>query len=53
MPDQKEIRNAQRLARTIASDILLYNREKVERGIKEEKGKEEREAEVERKRKFL
>ena len=36
MPEAKEIRAAQRLARTIASDILLYNREKVERGIRED-----------------
>jgi hypothetical protein len=34
MADQKQIRAAQRLAKTIASDILLYNREKVEQGIK-------------------
>lgn len=30
----EKINAAQRLARTIASDILLYNREKVEQGIK-------------------
>ena len=36
MPENREIRTAQRLARTIASDILLYNREKVERGIRED-----------------
>ena len=33
MASEKEIRAAQRLARTIASDILLYNRDKVEKGI--------------------
>lgn len=32
--DPQKLRAAQRLARTIASDILLYNRDKVERGIK-------------------
>ena len=37
MSDPKQIRTAQRLARTIASDILLYNREKVEKGIKEDR----------------
>ena len=36
MPEKRDIRAAQRLARTIASDILLYNREKVEKGIKED-----------------
>ena len=36
MADEKDIRTAQRLARTIASDILLYNREKVEKGIVED-----------------
>ena len=29
-----QIRSAQRLARTIASDLLLYNREKVIEGLK-------------------
>ena len=29
-----QIRSAQRLARTIASDLLLYNREKVVEGLK-------------------
>lgn len=37
MADPKQIRTAQRLARTIASDILLYNREKVEKGILEDR----------------
>lgn len=36
MAEMRDIRAAQRLARTIASDILLYNREKVERGIRED-----------------
>ena len=29
-----QLRSAQRLARTIASDLLLYNREKVVQGLK-------------------
>ena len=33
-PNAAKIRSAQRLARTIASDILLYNREKVIEGLK-------------------
>ncbi len=37
MADQMQLRSAQRLARTIASDILLYNRDKVEQGIKEDR----------------
>ena len=36
MADQMQLRAAQRLARTIASDLLLYNRERVEQGIKED-----------------
>jgi hypothetical protein len=36
MTDKRKILSAQRLARTIASDLLLYNREKVERGIQED-----------------
>ena len=36
MTNKLKILSAQRLARTIASDILLYNSEKVERGIKED-----------------
>ena len=36
MTDKLKILSAQRLARTIASDLLLYNREKVERGIQED-----------------
>ena len=37
MADQMKLRSAQRLARTIASDLLLYNRDRVEQGIKEDK----------------
>ena len=37
MADQMQLRSAQRLARTIASDLLLYNRDRVEQGIKEDK----------------
>ena len=37
MADQMQLRAAQRLARTIASDLLLYNRERVEQGIKEDR----------------
>ena len=33
-PTTAKIRSAQRLARTIASDILLYNREKIAEGLK-------------------
>jgi hypothetical protein len=34
MLDTQEIKTAQRLVRTIASDIMLYNREKVVSGLK-------------------
>lgn len=34
MLDTQEIKAAQRLVRTIASDIMLYNREKIVSGLK-------------------
>ncbi|MAD61857.1 MAG: hypothetical protein CMH49_10165 [Myxococcales bacterium] len=37
MADQMQLRAAQRLARTIASDLLLYNRDRVEQGIREDR----------------
>ncbi len=46
MTDKLKILSAQRLARTIASDLLLYNREKVERGIQEDNLFELLEAEI-------
>ena len=36
MTPQDELRAAQRLARTIASDMMLYHREKVIEGLKQD-----------------
>lgn len=36
MTSQDELRAAQRLARTIASDMMLYHREKVIEGLKQD-----------------